>query len=284
MIIAESALSGPKKALGYITESETNEIDMMIQFECMGANCLFLDFLYHPFSLMKLKRAFSSWQNKVNGKGWNLLYLENHDHARVVSRYGSEKFRVESAKSLCAAYMFQQGTPFVYMGQELGMTSWKPERMDMYEDCQTINQFPKMKEEKRLKLSHIASRDSARTPIPWNDTKNAGFTTAEKPWFYVNPNYTEINQEAEENDPDSVLNFYRKAIALKKSMKRDLPYKEIHKLSHKIFAYERGDEYTVVCSFSVHPVKFKAEGEIVLSNYAENGEMLKPYECRVYKR
>lgn len=283
VIIAEAPLTGPKRALKYIAESDTNPIDMMIQFECMGADCLVTDFLPLPFSLKKLKKAFTSWQKTVNGKGWNMLYIENHDHSRAVSRYGSEKFRNESAKMLCAAYMFQQGTPFVYMGQELGMTNWYPENMSMYEDVQTRNQHLNLPEKIRLKISYSASRDSARTPIPWNNGKNAGFTEAEKPWFNINPNYVEINVEAEEKDPDSVLNFYRKAIQLKKEIERDAPYKELHENSGKIFAYTRG-KYEIVCSFTEKPVKYSCDGKIVLSNYKENGETLKPYECRVYKR
>ena len=283
VIIAEAPLTGPKRALKYITESDSNPIDMMIQFECMGADCLVTDFLPLPFSLRKLKKAFTSWQDTVNGKGWNMLYLENHDHSRVVSRYGSEKYRSESAKMLCAAYIFQQGTPFVYMGQELGMTNWYPESMDMYEDVQTKNQHLGLPEKVRLKISYSASRDSARTPIPWSAAKNAGFTDAEKPWFTINPNYSEINVEEEEKDPDSVLNFYRKAIALRKEIKRDAPYKELYKNSGKIFAYTRG-EYEIVCSFTEKAVKYHCSGEIALSNYKENGEYLKPYECRVYKK
>ena len=173
MTLAESALSTPKKALEYIAEDGSNDLDMFIQFECMGADCLITDFLYTGFSLKKLKRAFSSWQEGLEGRGWNCLYLENHDHSRVVSRYGSEKYRVESAKMLCMSYMFQKGTPFVYQGQELGMTNWKVDSVNMYEDVQTVNKYPKLPEKLRLKIYYYASRDNSRTPIPWSDSKNA---------------------------------------------------------------------------------------------------------------
>lgn len=282
--IAESALTGPKKALEYTDEKGSNELDMMIQFQCMSADCLVTDFIPLPFSLRKLKKAWSSWQTKLYGRSWNLLYLENHDHSRVVSRYGSEKYRAESAKMLCAAYMFQQGMPFVYQGQELGMTNWYPKSMDEYEDVQTRNQHLNMPEEKRLKISYRASRDSARTPMPWTSGKNAGFTDGEKPWFTINPNYTEINVEDQENDPDSVLNFYRKAIELHNSIPEviDGEYRELHPMSRRIFAYTRGEKLTVVCSFTDKKVNFRADGDIILSNYKENGDFLKPYECRVY--
>ena len=302
--IAEAPLAGVKKALEYTAEDGTNEFDMFIQFECMGADCLITDFNPMPFNLKKLKKAWTKWQVGLQGRGWNFLYLENHDHSRIVSRYGSEKYPKESAKMLCTAYMFQEGTPFVYQGQELGMTNWYPKSMDEYEDCQTLNYGLKKPEQKRLKVAYTASRDSARTPFPWTAGRNAGFTDAEKPWFTINPNFTEINAEAEEKDPESVLNFYRKAIALKKEMDgsqenveqengRLVPvnvmdgdagiYREIRKSSGKIYAYERG-RYTIVCSFTEKPVRFKAEGKIILSNYKENGETLKPYECRVYRR
>lgn len=280
--IAEAPLADTKKAVEFTAEDGSNELDMMIQFQCMAADCFITDYMPMKFSLKKLKKAFSSWQNGLNGKGWNLLYIENHDHSRVVSRYGSEKYREESAKMLCTAYMFQMGTPFVYMGQELGMTNWYPESTSMYEDVQTLNQHPDWPEEKRLKLYYTASRDSARTPIPWTSGKNAGFTDGEKPWFHINPNYTEINVEDQEKDENSVLNFYRKAIALRKTIDGD--YKEICRRSDKIYAYKRGEDVTVVCSFTEKPVKFSAEGEIILSNYCDNGEYLKPYECRVYKK
>lgn len=284
--IAESAMTGPEKALEYTDEEGTNELDMMIQFQCMSADCLVTDFFPLPFSVRKLKRAWSSWQYGLKDRGWNLLYLENHDHSRVVSRYGSEVYREESAKMLCAAYMFQKGTPFIYQGQELGMTNWYPDSMDRYEDVQTRNQHLKLPEKLRLKISYRASRDSARTPIPWTSGKNAGFTDAEKPWFELNPNYNRINVEDELKDPDSVLNFYKKAIALHDSIQdfHDGEFSELYPKSKDIFAYKRGDKITVVCSFGLKPVKFSAEGEIILSNYAENGEYLKPYECRVYMK
>lgn len=284
--IAESALTGPRKSLEYTKEDDDCVLDMMIQFQCMSADCLVTDYIPMPFSVRKLKHAFSSWQNGLFNKGWNLLYLENHDHARVVSRYGSEKYRVESAKMLCAMYMFQQGTPFVYQGQEIGMTNWYPEHIDMYEDVQTLNQRPNWSKEKRLKLYHRASRDSARTPIPWSNSKNAGFTTANKPWFYINPNHTEINVESQLNDPDSVLSFYKKAIKLRKELPvvKSGTFKEKHKCSRKIYTYDRGDNLTVVCSFTEKKVKFSCDGEIILSNYSSNEDYLKPYECRVYYR
>ena len=137
MTLAEAPLVSPKKALEYIAEGEQQEIHMMIQFQSQCADCLFVDYMPLPFSLLRLKRAFSAWQEQLAGKAWNMLYMENHDHPRIISRYGSEGFWKESGKMLAAAYLFQKGTPFVYQGQEIGMLNWRPEDPDMYEDVQT---------------------------------------------------------------------------------------------------------------------------------------------------
>ncbi len=173
-----------------------------------------------------------------------MLYLENHDHPRVISRYGSERFRVESGKMLAVAYLFQKGTPFLYQGQEIGMTNWRPDDPEMYEDVQTRWQYEhaalKKTPEERLKRLWRSSRDSARTPMQWSDAEHAGFSTAE-PWFSVNPNYREINVARQEKDPDSLLNFYRRAIELRKSLPvvRHGSYKELLHRSKRLYAYER---------------------------------------------
>ena len=295
--LAEAPLVWPNQALKYIDE-EKGQIDMMIQFQCQCADCLFTDYLPTKFSLKRMKRAFSNWQYKLRGKAWNMLYLENHDHPRILSRYGSEKFWKESGKTLAVSYLFQQGTPFLYQGQEIGMVNWEPESADMYEDVQTRYQYEhsalNKTPEQRLKRMWRSSRDSARTPVQWDDSENAGFTTG-KPWFYVNQNYKEINVAQQEQDPDSILNFYKKAIALRKSLKvvRHGNYRELYRYSSKLYVYARemeGEKILVVCSFSDKPHIFPAptgfdfnEGLLVLNNYQEvEHHLLKPYECRVY--
>jgi oligo-1,6-glucosidase len=271
---------------------------MMIQFSTQEADCLFTDFNHMPFSLRKLKRAYSNWQNGLEGKGWNMLYIENHDHPRMVSRYGSEKYRTESAKMLAVSYLFQKGTPFVYQGQEIGMSNWYPSDPEMYEDVQTRWQYfnvgTKKSPEKRLQRLWHGSRDSARTPVQWSAEENAGFTTG-IPWFYVNENYVDVNVAAQEENPDSVLNFYRKAIALRKefSCVKDGNYTEFHKCSSDLYTYAREDskqKILVVCSFTEKQVPFKApknfdltKGELVLQNYPmPDASTMKPYEVRVY--
>ena len=297
MTLAEAPLVSPKKALSYIKEDESGQIDMMIQFQCQCADCLFTDYLPTPFILQRMKLAFSNWQKKLYGKAWNMLYMENHDHPRIISRYGSEEFREASGKALAASYLFQQGTPFIYQGQEIGMLNWKPEDPEMYEDVQTrwqyantaLNKTP----EQRLKRMWRSSRDSARTPVQWDDSENAGFTTG-KPWFYVNQNYHEINAAKQEADPNSLLNFYRKAIALRKSLPvvKDGKYRDHFFMSGKRYVYSRDNgkqKLLVMCSFSKKeiPVRVPAgfdlsKAKLVLQSYPDVKSQLQPYEVRVY--
>ena len=298
MTLAEAPMVTPKVALKYIDETNAPVLDMMIQFATQEADCLFTDFNHMPFSLRKLKKALSSWQNGLEGKGWNMLYMENHDHPRIVSRYGSENYRNESAKMIATAYLFLKGTPFIYQGQEIAMSNWYPESPDMYEDVQTRWQYEnvgtKKSPEKRLQRLWHGSRDSARTPVQWDDSDNAGFTTG-TPWFYVNENYTEINVAAQEKDEFSVLNFYRKAIKLRKELScvRHGDYKEYDKLSSKLYTYSREDDkqkILVVCSFSEDrvnwnvPAGFDIESaEQILCNYDKvKSCVLRPYEARIY--
>ncbi len=298
MTLAESPMINPRTALKYITEGDGQVLDMIIQFETACADCLFSDYYHLPFSLRKMKRAFSKWQKGLDGKGWNMLYLENHDHPRVVSRYGSEKYREESAKMLACCYLFLKGTPFIYQGQEIGMTNWYPDDPDMYEDVQTRWQYQnvatKKSDKKRLERLWKGSRDSARTPVQWTDGENAGFSE-NTPWFFVNDNYKEINVENQEKDPDSVLNFYRKAIAMRKSLScvKDGDYKEYRKGSPKLYIYSREDEeqkILVICSFSDKKQRIKAphgfdlsKSQLALCNYNSVVEKtLAPYEARVY--
>ncbi len=295
--LAEAPMVWPEQALEYIDE-ESGQMDMMIQFQCVAADCLFTDYLPLPFSLLRLKHAFSSWQKKLAGRAWNMLYLENHDHPRIVSRYGSELFWKESAKMLATSFLFQQGTPFIYQGQEIGMLNWHPEDPDMYEDVQTRYNYAHSNlnktDEQRLRAMWRSSRDSARTPVQWDDSAHAGFTTG-TPWFYVNENYRQINVAQQEADPDSILHFYRRAIGLRKQLKavRFGVYREHFPLSRELYCYSRemdGQKILVVCSFCDYDVKFRhpkgfclKDAKVILRNYhgGKHG-ILKPYECRVY--
>ena len=297
--IGEAPMTGVEEALRYVG-GEDRVLDMVIQFDPMTADCFYTEFLHHPFSLRKLKRAFSRWQYGLAGKGWNALYLENHDHPRVVSRYGSERYRRASATSLAAAYLFQQGCPFIYQGQELGMTNVRLPSIEEYLDVASHNLYQMFRrvspEEKRLLRVQRSSRDSARTPMQWTAGPNAGFSSA-KPWFAVNENYREINAEAEEASPDSVLNFYRRALALRKNSEALLrgSYREYEPRSRTLYMYERRGEterFLVVCSFSDEeqdyalPQGFPAEtGELALCNCPAGGKpgRLLPWEAQVLR-
>ena len=301
--VGEGPRMEPEVALSYVREGKDKVLDMMINFAHMEADCFITDFLQKPFDLLKLKKAFTKWQKAMYGKGWNALYMENHDHPRVISRYGSEKYRVESGKSIAASYLFQRGTPFVYQGQEIGMLNTPLGSLDEYKDIMTQNNARiagslGLSKKAVLKLAQKASRDNARTCMQWSDAPNAGFTEG-SPWFVVNGNYREINVESQQNDPDSLLNFYRDAL----QFRRDNPvvvygdYVEHLPKSRELFVYERnlaGKKLLVICSYSEKPVRFDApegihldEGKQVFGNYENNfvisnGFTTRPYEMRVY--
>ena len=302
-VVGEAPMMNEKNALKYITEGPKQELDMMFHFEHMEADCLFLDALQTPFDLRKLKKAFSKWQYALADKGWNALYLENHDHPRIISRYGSEQYRVVSGKMLANCFMLQRGTPFIYQGQEIGMTNINLPNPDDYQDVQTINntrtlRLLGMSEKKAAKRISRTARGNARTPVQWDDSPNAGFTTG-TPWMCVNPNYKQINAKAEILNENSIFNHYRKLIAFRKKHPVAIygDYKEHYEDSRELYVYERsldGKRLLVVCSFSDQSVGFWApegfdlsKGKLVLANYMENnmhgnGFTMRPYETRVY--
>ena len=300
-VVGEGPMMSVRKALPYLS-GDHPDLDLMFHFQHMEGDCFFTDYVPHPFSLVKLKHAFSHWQNALEGKAWNTLYLENHDHPRVISRYGNEKFRTESGKSLAVSYMFQKGTPFVYQGQEIGMTNIKLPDISDYKDCMALKHYeagirhkPK---EKVLPKIQKATRDNARTVMQWSDEPNAGFSTA-APWFAVNPNYPEVNVETEEKDPDSLLHFYRDLIHYRTQSEivRYGTYKEFEPLNSKLYIYEReyeGRKLLVLCSFSEKPAKYSfpkdfdfRKAKLIFANYADNPStpviQTRPYECRVYE-
>ena len=298
--IGEAPMLTPRKALEFIS-GDRPELDMMISFQCMEGDCFYQESIPHRFSIFKLKHIWDRWQRLLRDKGWNFLYIENHDHPRVISRYGSEKYRVESGKALAASYLFQQGTPIIYQGQEIGMTNIRLDSIDKYEDVQTVSHyhtyFTKEPEQKRMERVWRSSRESARTPMQWDASPNAGFTEG-TPWFWVNPNHTKINVAAQEDDPESLLNFYREAVRLRSelSVVRYGTFKLYYPMSDKLFVYERrskSQRLLVICSYTDAPVKFKApkgydlkKGELILRSHGDrvekNGFTTMPYETRVY--
>ena len=301
-VVGESPMTNSKDALEF-TEGEDRELDMMISFDHMQADCIMTDTIATPFSLRKMKKAFTHWQEDLYGKAWNALYIENHDHPRIINRYGSLKYRVESAKMLATMCYLQCGTPFIYQGQEIGMTNITLSSIDQFRDVVTFNNerlFKKFgfSDKKYLEIANRTSRENARTPVQWDNSQYAGFSTAE-PWFYVNPNYPEINVADAEKDPNSILNYYRKLLKFRKQHKVAIygDYKEHYKNSKSLYVYERnldGQRLLVVSSFTEKHVQFEApegfdlsKGELVLSNYrmcpvTKNSFVTRPYETRVY--
>ena len=303
-VVAEGPMMTTSFALPYITEGPKKTLDMMFHFQHMEADCLVTDWIKVPFNLKKMKSAFSRWQYELDGKGWNALYIENHDHPRIINRYGSLDYRVESGKMLAAMYMLQCGTPFIYQGQEIGMTNVNLSRLDEFKDVLTFNNhnlFKKLgyNEARFVEHANKVSRETARSPVQWSAEANAGFTTG-TPWFNICDNYKEVNVEAAEKDPGSLLNFYRDLIKFKKENQVAIygKYKEYYAHSSSLYVYERvlkNERLLVICSFKENSVKFKApagydldKGELVFSNYTDNkivnnGFVTKPYEVRVYK-
>lgn len=303
--VGEGPMTSVKDAVSFCSEGKSQKLDMLISFDHMNADCFMADWIRLPFSLRKLKNTFDKWQKAMYGKGWNCLYIENHDHARVIERYGSLKYRVESAKMLATMYFLQCGTPFIYQGQEIGMTNIRLDNVNDYKDVMTFNNYRLFKnilhysDKKFLDLSFHVNRENARTPVQWNAGKNAGFTTADKPWFNLNPNYTEVNVEQAEKDENSILNHYRSLVKFRKENEVCIygDFNQFYKSSRKLFVYERrynGKRVLVINSFSEKPVAFKApagyklsEGKLAISNYdvAKPGEdnfTLRPFESRVY--
>ena len=257
------------------------------------------------FDVKAYKDVLTNWQNSLEGKGWNALFIENHDIPRVVSTWGNDKeYLTECAKAFGAIYFLQKGTPFIYQGQELGMTNVKYHSISEYDDVKTINTYNEriesgVLEEIALKEAWVTSRDNSRTPMQWNSSENAGFTCG-KPWIGVNENYKTINVEVEERDENSVLNFYKKLIKLKKSNEALIygVYDLILEEDENIFAYTRtlnNEKFLIMANLTGENAKYMYEKEklnskdLILNNYevCEHKNLteftLKPYECRVYK-
>ena len=301
-VVGESPMTDADMALSYVSEGEDKVLDEMIAFSHMEADCFMTDAVRMPFDLVKMKRAFSQWQYKLAGRGWNALYIENHDHPRIISRYGSERYREESGKMLAAMYILQRGTPFIYQGQEIGMVNNPLPELWMYKDVMTHNNariLSKLLPKKRLlDVIQRSTRENARTPVQWSDARNAGFSTAE-PWFPVNDNYHQVNVQAQEEDENSLLNFYRRLLRFRRENPIVLwgEYIEHMPEDKNFYVYERryeGKRLLVICAFTAEQIRFNAPAHIdlehwtlELSNYdycfaIGNGFTIRPYEMRVY--
>lgn len=301
MTVGEANGVSAEQAGEWVDEKE-GKMDMIFQFEHLGL----WDAEKSPIlDIVQLKKILTRWQKALENNGWNALFIENHDIARVVSTWGNDKeYWYESATALGAMYFLMQGTPFIYQGQEIGMTNMHFPSIDDYDDVRAKN-FYRLKKEEGIpeeKIMHYlwaSSRDNSRTPMQWTSKENAGFTTG-APWMKVNPNYVDINVEKQEKDENSILSFYKKMIALRK--KHEIftygTY-ELHlERDPQIFAYTRKlgkDEVVVLTNLSVKNAIFQEKNlslsaeNLLLSNMdasepvnAEKGIELRPYEARVY--
>lgn len=290
-----------KKYAGF----DRGELNMVFQFEHMD-----LDFgdkgkwNDHPPKLSALKEVLSRWQTGLHEKAWNSLFWDNHDQPRIVSRFGNDReYREKSAKMLALCLHMMQGTPYIYQGEELGMTNFPFTSVSQFRDLESINAFRELvgggvfDETYMMKCLNYKSRDNARTPMQWDATAYAGFSDVQ-PWIEVNPNYREINAQSQVDDSDSVFQFYRKLIKLRKTSDVIVhgKYELLLPESEELFVYTRtyeGRKLLVICNFTAQDQEYSVPADLVLiprellaSNYGdsdvENSTILRPYEAKVY--
>ena len=305
MTVGETGDVTPDDAILY-TGEDRNKLDMVFQFEHMGVdNGSFEKWDKRAFSLTLLKKLMSNWQIGLENDGWNSLYLGNHDQVRIVSRFGDDKnYRKESAKMLATFLYGQKGTPYIYQGDEIGMTNSIFSKINEFRDIETYNYYNDslkkgFSEKQLIDMLNTSSRDHSRTPMQWDNSKNAGFTNGE-PWIKVNSNYSEINVAESINDKNSILNYYKKLIKIRKV---DMclcygTYKDFDMENESVYAYTRNDtEKTllIVCNFYKYTYTFNTKGtfnlqkaNVLISNYDQHdisGDSitLKPFESLIFE-
>ena len=302
MTVGETAGVTIEEAQKYAGD-DRNELNMVFQFEHVESGCGdYGKWTTAKYDFKEFKNIMIKWQEELQGKAWNSLFLGNHDQPRSVSRFGNDNpvYRETSAKMLATCIHMMQGTPYVYQGEELGMTNIYFDKLEDYRDIESINYFKEFTEsglmtpEHMMKCLMLRSRDNARTPMQWDDSKQAGFTEGE-PWIKVNPNYKKINAAQQLEDPDSVFHYYQKLIRLRKE-KDIIVYGEfapLYREDEQIFAYTRKqdqEKLLTVCNFSDKnaevevPEEFKG-AECLITNLGrkefERKIVLNPYEAFV---
>ena len=302
MTVGETSGVTIEEAQKYAGE-DRNELNMVFQFEHVedqGSD--HGKWTTEKYDFQEFKKVMIKWQEELQGKAWNSLFLGNHDQPRSVSRFGNDNpvYRETSAKMLATCIHMMQGTPYVYQGEELGMTNIYFDKLEDYRDIESINYFEEFTEsglmtpEHMMKCLMLRSRDNARTPMQWDDSKQAGFTEGE-PWIKVNPNYKKINAAQQLEDPDSVFHYYQKLIRLRKE--KDIivygEFEPLYREDEQIFAYTRKqdqEKLLTVCNFSDKnaevevPEEFKG-AECLITNLGrkefEGKIVLNPYEAFV---
>ncbi|OBZ11954.1 glucohydrolase [Bacillus sp. FJAT-27264] len=303
MTVGETPGASVEDAILY-TGEDREELQMVFQFEHMDVDSgPSGKWEVTPWTLHQLRGILHKWQVGLAEQGWNSLYLNNHDQPRMVSRFGNDgEYRVISAKMLATLLHTLKGTPYIYQGEEIGMTNVKFPVLEYYQDIETLNMYrEKVTEggadhETILNAIYAKGRDNARTPMQWDGSANAGFTTG-TPWLRLNPNYSEINAEQAVADPNSVFHYYRKLIALRKENPIMVygEYKLLLPEHDNIYAYTRtldDEQWLVLLNFSdvAQPVdlpqELSAVKELVIGNYGEassDRSVLRPYEAGVYR-
>ncbi len=306
MTVGETPGVTPEIAAEYVAE-DRRELNMVFHFELMEMDHE-PDDKWRPrrWRLTELKSIFGKWYEGLKDKGWNSLFMSNHDQPRQVSRFGDDgRYRVESAKMLATLLHTLPGTPFVYQGEEIGMTNVPFTSIADFRDIETLNVFREKRregvpEDEIMAAIRRMSRDNARTPMQWDARVNAGFSTG-TPWIRVNPNYERINVARDLNDPGSILHYYRKLIRLRKENPAIVhgDYRPLLEDDERIFAYLRtlgGDRFLVILNFFRDPAMFALPDEIacgskevLIANYEPRSQddlarlELRPYEARVYR-
>ena len=303
MSVGEGSGIDIENAIKYVGE-ERKELNMVFHFDIMT-----MDhgpegkFDYRKYDFVQFKKIYRKWDERLKNNGWNSIFLGNHDFPRMISRFGNdEEYWVESAKALAMLLMTMRGTPYIYQGDEIGMTNVAFPSITDYRDIETLNAYRVIEKEnsnieKMLKAIHVQGRDNARTPVHWNNEPMAGFTSGE-PWINVNPNYKKINVAKQEKDPDSILNFYREMVAFRKHHPTLVygDFEMIQEENNRVFAYLREDEenqYLVIINFSDEENTFELDDQLdmskavlAVSNYPEPKPSffdLYPWQANLYE-
>ncbi|KRM24971.1 oligo-1,6-glucosidase [Limosilactobacillus panis DSM 6035] len=305
--VGEMPGTTPEQAKAY-ANLDNKELNMIFQFEHMGldgnSNPALGKWNDQKTKLADLRANFTKWQKGLMGTAWNSLYWNNHDQPRVVSRFGddsNEENRVKSAKMLATMLHFQQGTPYIYEGEEIGMTNVYFDKLEDYVDLESINAYHQLVDDQHLldgktmlKYLSMHSRDNARTPMQWDDSKNAGFSTG-TPWEKVNPNYSTINVEKALTDQNSIFYYYQKLIKLRHELpvitNGDFQLVAGNEDDPAVFAYRRQNADTtllVITNYTDQTLQRHYDvpdgAKLLITNYADDaGETIRPYEAKVYQ-
>ncbi|AEC01993.1 alpha-glucosidase [Parasphaerochaeta coccoides] len=280
-----------------LTDEKRGELDMIFSFEHMETDQFFVKWFRRKFSPARFARSIATWQNALE---WNALYLENHDQPRSVSRFGNDgMWWSQSAKLLCTLLLTLRGTPFIYQGEEIGMTNFDFTSMEQLQDVESHNIYRMAKKlcipaSYRWKMMQRTSRDNARTPMQWTAKAHAGFTTG-TPWLGVNANHQRINVDSQKDDSQSILSYYRTMIALRASLPvlRTGSFHAV-KMTKSLFIYERqlsgqpseqssDEKIRVLLNFSPRNAKAEGNGDVLLSSYGNQRTtydgILRPWEA-----